>query len=88
MTQVKGLPELPPTYNPSETEPVVSATWDQQNVFHADASESLNALIEIEKEIYLAINVFLKLLFPIDISSNKFSFFHMYATKMVIKNRK
>ena len=40
MTQVKGLPELPPTYNPSETEPVVSATWDQQNVFHADASES------------------------------------------------
>ena len=40
MTQVKGLPELPPTYNPSETEPVVSATWEQQNVFHADASES------------------------------------------------
>ena len=41
MTQVKGLPELPPTYNPSETEPVVSAaTWKQQNVFHADASES------------------------------------------------
>ncbi len=40
MTQVKGLPELPPIYNPSETEPVVSATWEQQNVFHADASES------------------------------------------------
>ena len=40
---------------------------------------------EIEKEIYLATNEFLKLLFPIDISSNKFSFFQIYATKIVIK---
>ena len=40
MAQVQGLPELPPTYNPSETETVVSAAWKQHNVFHADGNES------------------------------------------------
>ena len=37
MAQVNRLPELPPAYNPSETETVVSAAWKQHNVFHADA---------------------------------------------------
>ncbi|MED5265492.1 MAG: class I tRNA ligase family protein, partial [Actinomycetota bacterium] len=40
MAQVNRLPELPPAYNPSETETVVSAAWKQHNVFHADANES------------------------------------------------
>ena len=40
MAQVQGLPELPPTYNPSETETVVSAAWKQHNAFHANGNES------------------------------------------------
>ncbi|MBG01522.1 MAG: valine--tRNA ligase [Acidimicrobiaceae bacterium] len=40
MALANGLPELPPTYNPSETEPAVSAVWSRHSVFHADGSKA------------------------------------------------
>jgi len=40
MAKDKALPELPPTYDPAETEPVVAEIWTQRGTFHADATQS------------------------------------------------
>ena len=37
-----GLPELPSTYNPAETEQAVADAWSQHGAFHAETTDSEN----------------------------------------------